>query len=71
MNIFSIPRNLRFRTPRDYESPWSLGEDSWDLIHLRMGCGSVSSWPEMYERIFRLANTVSIHSDQLSLNDQL
>ena len=26
-----IPPNLRFRVPRDYESPWSLGEDSWVL----------------------------------------
>lgn len=47
-----IPPNLRFRVPRDYESPWSLGEDSWDLIHLRMASGSVSSWPELYQKIF-------------------
>lgn len=48
-----IPPNLRFRIPRDFESPWSLGEDSWDLIHLRMGYGSISSWQEMYHNIFR------------------
>jgi 2-polyprenyl-3-methyl-5-hydroxy-6-metoxy-1,4-benzoquinol methylase len=47
-----IPPNLRFRVPRDYESPWTLGEDSWDLIHLRMACGSVTSWPELYQKIF-------------------
>ncbi|KAJ4988140.1 regulator of secondary metabolism (methyltransferase domain-containing protein) [Stagonosporopsis vannaccii] len=47
-----IPPNLRFRVPRDYESPWSLGEDSWDLIHLRMACGSVTSWPELYQKVF-------------------
>lgn len=47
-----IPPNLRFRIPRDFESPWNLGEDSWDLIHLRMLCGSVSSWPEMYQKVF-------------------
>ncbi|KAI9810621.1 MAG: Secondary metabolism regulator lae1 [Pycnora praestabilis] len=47
-----IPPNLRFRVPRDYESPWFLGEESWDLIHLRMGNGSVSSWPELYQKIF-------------------
>ncbi|KAF2493853.1 S-adenosyl-L-methionine-dependent methyltransferase [Lophium mytilinum] len=47
-----IPPNLRFRIPRDYESPWTLGQDSWDLIHLRMACGSVSSWPELYQNIF-------------------
>lgn len=47
-----IPPNLRFRVPRDYESPWTFGEDSWDLIHLRMACGSVSSWPELYQKVF-------------------
>ncbi|KAF2839261.1 methyltransferase LaeA [Patellaria atrata CBS 101060] len=47
-----IPPNLRFRVHRDYEGIWSLGEDSWDLIHLRMGSGSVSSWPELYQKIF-------------------
>jgi hypothetical protein len=50
-----IPPNLRFRVPRDYESPWSLGEDSWDLIHLRMACGSVTSWPELYQKVFAYA----------------
>lgn len=47
-----IPPNLRFRVPRDFESPWSLGEDSWDLIHIRMACGSVTSWPELYQKVF-------------------
>ena len=42
--------------PRDYESPWLLGEDSWDLIHLRMACGSVTSWPELYQKIFAYAS---------------
>lgn len=46
-----IPSNLRFRIPQDFESPWTLGEGSFDLIHLRTGCGSVSSWPEIYQRI--------------------
>ncbi|KAF1813886.1 LaeA-like protein, partial [Eremomyces bilateralis CBS 781.70] len=47
-----IPPNLRFRIPRDYEAPWTYGEESWDLIHIQMGCGSVSSWPELYQKIF-------------------
>jgi hypothetical protein len=45
-----IPKNLRFRI-QDYESPWTFGEGSKDMIHLRMGCGSVSSWPELYQKI--------------------
>ena len=46
-----IPPNLRFKVPRDWESPWSYGLDSFDLIHLRMGCGAVSSWPELFHNI--------------------
>lgn len=56
-----IPPNLRFRIPRDFESPWALGEDSWDLIHLRMGYGSISSWPEMYHNVFRYVNFTHWH----------
>lgn len=47
-----IPPNLRFRIPHDYEAPWTYGEDSWDLIHVQMACGSVSHWPELYQKIF-------------------
>jgi hypothetical protein len=47
-----IPPNLRFRVPRDYEGYWSLGECSWDLIHIQMACGSVSSWSELYHKVF-------------------
>jgi hypothetical protein len=50
--VLRIPPNLRFRVPRDYESPWALGEESFDLIHLSMACGSVSSWPDLYQKIF-------------------
>lgn len=46
------PKNCAFYAPFDYESPWALGENSWDLIHLQMGCGSVTSWPSLYRRIF-------------------
>lgn len=45
------PMNCDFQSPRDYEGPWLLGEDSWDLIRLQMGCGSVSNWPNLYRRI--------------------
>lgn len=27
--------------------------DSWDLIHMRMLSGSVSSWPELYANVIR------------------
>jgi SAM-dependent methyltransferase len=49
----NYPRNCDFYAPWDYDSPWpSLGEDSWDVIHLQMGCGSVTSWPSLYRRVF-------------------
>ncbi|KAL5334887.1 methyltransferase [Aspergillus crustosus] len=46
------PRNCEFYAPFDFESPWAMGEDSWDLIHLQMGCGSVVGWPNLYRRVF-------------------
>ncbi|KAL5362160.1 putative methyltransferase [Aspergillus floccosus] len=46
------PKNCEFYAPFDFESPWAMGEDSWDLIHLQMGCGSVLGWPNLYRRIF-------------------
>lgn len=48
-----IPPNLTFNQ-RDIESPWhGMDLDSWDLIHLRMLNGSVTSWPELYQKIYR------------------
>ncbi|KAI9856392.1 MAG: hypothetical protein M1824_005430 [Vezdaea acicularis] len=47
----SIPKNLRFRI-QDHEGLWTMGEGTKDLIHLRMGCGSVSHWPELYQKVF-------------------
>ncbi|KKK18122.1 hypothetical protein ARAM_007801 [Aspergillus rambellii] len=46
------PKNCEFYAPFDFESRWALGEDSWDLIHLQMGCGSVTGWPNMYRKVF-------------------
>ncbi|KAI9730369.1 MAG: Secondary metabolism regulator lae1 [Cirrosporium novae-zelandiae] len=48
-----IPPNLRFLIPRDYESPWYLGEDSFDLIHIRMALGGVQHWAALYQTAFR------------------
>ncbi|KAI5850719.1 S-adenosyl-L-methionine-dependent methyltransferase [Tricharina praecox] len=47
-----IPRNLRFQVA-DFESEWTLGKSSFDLIHLRNGAGSVSSWPTLFSRVFQ------------------
>ncbi|THV87360.1 methyltransferase LaeA [Aureobasidium pullulans] len=47
-----IPPNVRFQIPFNFETPyWSLGQDSWDLIHMQMLCGSVSSWPNLYAKV--------------------
>ncbi|CAG8923946.1 unnamed protein product [Penicillium salamii] len=45
------PKNCDFYAPFDFESPWTLGDDSWDLIHMQMGAGSVASWPSLYRRV--------------------
>lgn len=46
------PSNCVFRVPFDYELPWLMGEGKWDVIHMRMGCGSVTNWPRLYKRIY-------------------
>lgn len=46
-----IPKNLRFQIS-DFESEWTLGKDSFDLIHLRIGAGSVSNWLSLFRRAF-------------------
>lgn len=43
--------NLRFRIPHNFENDWQLGDKPWDFIHFRMGCGSVTNWDVMYEKI--------------------
>lgn len=45
--------NIDVRSPVDYESPWAMGEGSFDFIHLQMGLGSVGNWPLLYEKIYR------------------
>ncbi|KAH6668356.1 methyltransferase LaeA [Halenospora varia] len=48
-----IPPSVTYQK-RDFEFPWAgLGEDSWDLIHMRMLNGSVTSWAQMYAKAFR------------------
>ncbi|ODH53282.1 hypothetical protein GX48_00478 [Paracoccidioides brasiliensis] len=47
------PPNCNFLAPRDFESPWSFGEEPWDMIHLQMGCGSVSNWPSLYQKVIQ------------------
>jgi len=46
-----IPENVRF-VISDFESQWTFGKDSFDLIHLRVGIGSVSSWPSLFRKAF-------------------
>ncbi|KAJ9632033.1 hypothetical protein H2203_000434 [Taxawa tesnikishii (nom. ined.)] len=53
IDMAEIPPNVRFSIPTDFESLWTFGEDSWDLIHLQMLCGSVTSWPNLYQKVFQ------------------
>ncbi|PLB48764.1 S-adenosyl-L-methionine-dependent methyltransferase [Aspergillus steynii IBT 23096] len=45
------PPNCEFYAPFDLERQWQMGEDSWDVVHLRMGWGSVSNWFNLYRRV--------------------
>ncbi|KAF3913920.1 hypothetical protein ABW21_db0205672 [Orbilia brochopaga] len=47
-----IPKNLQIRIC-DFESTWTFGQNSFDLIHMRNGVGSVSSWPTLYRNVFQ------------------
>lgn len=48
---FRIPENVRF-VIGDFESQWTFGKDSFDLIHLRVGTGSVSSWSSLFRKAY-------------------
>jgi len=65
-----IPPNLRFRVPRDYEGLWAIGEDSCDLIHIRQACGSVQSWPELYQKVFQYVGIVLQHWREEGLSQE-
>jgi len=51
MGPASLPDNVEMRPAFDYETPWALGEATWDIVHLQMALGSVSSWPHLYSKI--------------------
>lgn len=48
-----VPPNVSIRAPWDFEAPWALGEESWDMIHLQMGLGSVADWMGLYGKVIR------------------
>lgn len=65
---FKIPPNIQFRR-RDIEAPWiGLPMDNWDMIHLRMMAGSISSWPELYANVFRHLKPVFGSIEQVELD---
>lgn len=45
-----IPQNLRFHCA-DYESEWTLGQNSFDFIHLRHAVGSVSNYLALFRKV--------------------
>lgn len=49
----NIPANVTF-LQRDIDLPWhGLGEDRWDLIHIRLLNGGVSDWRNIYNKCYR------------------
>ncbi|KAF2668219.1 LaeA-like protein [Microthyrium microscopicum] len=63
-----IPPQLRFRVPIDHEGPWTFGEESWDLIHIQQACGSISSWPELYQKAFAHLKPGSGYIEQVEID---
>ena len=42
-------------------------ENSWDLIHMRMLDGSITSWSDIYQKIYRLGISSSfLHNTKTS-----
>lgn len=66
----AIPPNLRFRVPCDYESMWTLGENSFDLVHIQMACGGVTSWAELYHKVFAHLKPGSGYIEQVEIDLQ-
>lgn len=47
-------RNLNNISPVDFtKEEWPLTQDSQDLVHLALLCGSVPSWEKLYQTAFR------------------
>lgn len=47
-----VPPNCHFQVD-DAESDWTFRPDSFDLIHIRVLMGSISSWPRLYAQCLR------------------
>lgn len=55
--LHRIPQNCGFAR-QDIEEEWTnIDNNFWDLIHMRMLNGAITSWPDTYNRIFRCANS--------------
>ncbi|PYI24951.1 S-adenosyl-L-methionine-dependent methyltransferase [Aspergillus indologenus CBS 114.80] len=46
------PPNCGFHVPFDFERPWFIDGGQWDLIHLQLGCGSITHWTNIYHKVF-------------------
>lgn len=46
------PKNCDFFPSFDFEGLWEMGEETWDVIHMQMGCGSVAGWESLFRRVF-------------------
>lgn len=46
----------------DIEEPWSqdIGQNSQDLIHMRMLAGSIFNWGRLYSQILRYIIAVAV-----------
>ncbi|KAG9235960.1 methyltransferase LaeA [Amylocarpus encephaloides] len=53
IDMAEIPRNLKF-VRHDLDAPWQTLDPAppYDLIHMRMLCGSVENWFDLYRKAF-------------------
>jgi len=48
-----VPPNVRFEID-DLTQPWTWKEGSFDFVHMRNLCGSVSDWPVIFREAYRV-----------------
>jgi SAM-dependent methyltransferase len=48
MGPTNLEPNVTYTAPWNYEDIWQFGGETWDLIHLQMGLGSVADWGRLF-----------------------
>jgi SAM-dependent methyltransferase len=49
----TLLENIDPYIPWDIESPWTLGDEHWDIIHAQLMLGSITNWRYLFQQIRR------------------